>query len=83
METITITNNEWFDLPEKVENITLTNVQRIRVKIITGDNVQQYERNLNKFFEENRNIEVIDIRHMIRRIDDYIGFITYKEPEIE
>lgn len=50
-----------------------------KAKIIKGDTDKEYEQNLNKFFSENKDIEVINIQHKIRRIDDFIGFVTYKE----
>lgn len=49
-----------------------------KTKIIKGDTDKEYEDNLNIFYKENKDIEIINIQHKIRRIDDFIGFITYK-----
>jgi len=49
-----------------------------RTKIIKGDTIQEYEDNLNIFYKENKDIEIINIYNTIRSFDDYMAIITYK-----
>lgn len=49
-----------------------------KTKIIEGNTPKDYEDNLNVFFEKNKDIEIIDIKHFYKNFD-FLGIITYWE----
>ena len=46
---------------------------------VSGETLKRYVDNLNKFYAENKNFEIIDIKHLITNYDDYTAIITVKE----
>ena len=41
--------------------------------------VSSYITNLNNFYKQNPNIEIINIKHLVTSMADYTAIITYKE----
>ena len=51
----------------------------LKTTAITGETLKKYIQNLNDFWNKNKNIEVINIKHFITNYDDYTAIITVKE----
>lgn len=53
----------------------------IRGDVLTSKNpdVSSYITNLNNFYKQNPNIEIINIKHLVTSKADYTAIITYKE----
>lgn len=50
-----------------------------KVTSIKGDTIKQYTTAVNAFFEQNKDIKLIDIQHLVSNFDDYTAIITYEE----